>query len=242
MKLDSSTLPSNGLYTAAHFIDVLPITYLKLNEYEDEPANTEVQKLLRDIKYFIAPIPDWRNLLLFDLDALILTAKYISVTTKPEMKIYAKCPVHGDYEVDLDISKVKFSSLKSEDLKIKTINLHGNEFNFNLTTTIGAFYDLLVELNKWELKLSRSDLMLMAVISTENTRNQAYEAITGAVGDDIALIHYLTNGRILSDATVKYKCPTCGKEVVMGINNLITKIFRIIHLNSDLSQKITYYK
>lgn len=242
MKVDTSTLPSNGAFTGASYIDILPITYSKLSEYEDEPASNTIQKILRDIKYFIEPIECWRDLLLFDLDALIFTSKYISVTSKPSINLRFRCPDCGEFERDLSIGSLKFTSLRPEDLKLKSVELRGTEFNLNLKTTIGAFYELLLELNKWDLKLTKSDLVLMAVLSTANTRNQVYEAITKATGEDIEVIKYLTSGRLISSAEFNVNCSKCGKELVVRVDNLITDLFRCIHSNSDISHKINYYK
>lgn len=242
MKVDTSTLPSNGAYTGSAYIDIMPITYSKLSEYEDEPASNVIQSTLRDIKYFIEPIEGWRDLLLFDLNALIFTAKYISVTKKPIIKVDIECPDCGRFEQDMSVSDLKFTSLRPEDLNLKSVNLHGTEFNVNLKTTIGAYYDLLLELNKWNLKLSASDLILMAVISTPNTRNQAYDAIVKSTGEDIDLIRHLSKGRLISSANFNVTCPKCKKELVVRVDRLITDLFRCIHNNSDLSHKITYYK
>lgn len=240
MRIPTNTLPSGGQYKKSTYIELNPLKYKDIVIHDKSKAVTEVDIYINEIETCLSKIEDWRSLLLFDIDSLIFTLKYISVSNKPEVKMITSCDTCGRYEFQLKISNLSFTNI-SELLKIKSVNLNNTEFLINHNVTIGEFYELLQKLKRWNLDIPREELFLIAYLIRGENINQVYDTIMNSVKDDIVVIKELAN-KLVSESTVTVKCPTCGKESVVRLKNLITEIFPTLYLNTDISSKITYFK
>lgn len=239
MIISSKSLPSNGMYKASDSIEILPLTYNKVMKYESNNTGTLPYLLTNEIETLISTIKNWDSLLLYDYDSIAFSLRYISVTNKPIFDITVKDNTCPSFVAKFDVGSLKFRSLTEKDLKIKDIEIGGIRYPLNFGTTIRQFYEMLLEFRKWDIAVSKSDLIFLAMISSPLTLNSAYSSYMNATQQDIALIRLVKN-LLVGSAYAKFKCPHCGKEVVVGLDDLITDIFHLIDLNSDLSGKLSY--
>lgn len=234
MIISSESLPSNGNYTKSETIQIRPLTYKEIKEYERFEANNSVQKYIRDIDLLITRIPNWESLLLYDLDPLCFTIKYISVVDDKNIKLLPSCPDCGKFEVEFNIGDLDFIKLDNEILKYKGVTINGHLYTFTHLTTIADFRNLLYNLMKFKVDFDKEELYFMALLYDGSNLNQIYDDIQNAKRSDIALISYLS--RMLSSSTqpITFKCPHCGKEVVVKLDNLITDLFQCIIYNTKV--------
>ena len=222
-------------------MELFPLKYKDIVLHDKNLGTTDIDIYINEIETCISKISDWRSLLLFDLDSLLFTMKYISVSEKPLINLTSTCyECNNPFTFPLKISDLKFTDM-TELLKVKSINLNSTEFLINHTVTIGDFYELLLKLKTWKIDIPRCELFLIAYLIQGENINQVYDTVTSSTTSDIAVISEMES-RLLSTSEVTVKCPKCGKEVVIKLNNLITNIFQILYLNSDVSSKITYIK
>ena len=234
MILSSESLPSNGNYTASKTIELKPLTYREIKEYDRYEVHNSVQKYIRDIDLLITRIPNWESLLLYDLDPLIFTIKYISVVDNKNIKLNLDCNNCGKFETEFNIGELDFIKLDDEILKYKGVTLNGHLYSFSHLTTIREFRNLLSDLMKFKVDFDKEELYLMALLYDTTNLNQIYDDIQNASRTDIAIISYLS--KVLSSSTkpITFKCPHCGKEVVVKLDNLITDLFQCIIYNTQV--------
>lgn len=234
MIIPSEKLPSAGQYKERPYIELKPMTYTQMKEYDRYPCKTTIDKYLRDIDCLISKLPSWEGLLLFDLDSLIFSIKCISVSESTKLKIPLNCPKDGEFVAEFDLNELDFVTFDESKANIHSVKLSNETFIVNPLVTVGQFRDMLLEIGKYNIDIDRSELFALAMLSTDTSRSKVYNILNKATTTDIALIMYLSQVLTSSLKPLKFKCPNCKEEVVVGIPDLITNLFRYVNLNADM--------
>jgi len=234
MIIPSEKLPSSGQYKDRQYIELKPMTYTQMKEYDKYPCKTTIEKYLRDIDCLISKIPSWEGLLLFDLDSIIFSIKCISVSESTKLKIPLNCKRCGEFMTEFDLNELDFVTFDESKLEIHSVKLANEVFMVNPLVTVGQFKDMLIEIGKYNIDIDRSELFALAMLSTDTNRSKVYNILNKATTSDIAMILYLSTVLTCSTKPLTFKCPNCNEEVVVGVQDLITDLFRYVRINADM--------
>jgi hypothetical protein len=223
MIIPTSALPSKGYGTLLSSIEIKPLTYREMIEYSSNAPRDPYLRKIWDIEKLIKRISGWEQLNCFDVDSLIFSTKYISVSSIDKFSLY----LDNGKSYELPLSSVKFDNLDLDTTNIKFIKLGSIQLPFNICNVV-TYLNTITELsNNYNIKIAS----LSAILGYNKfTNTEVPLLISNATYDEILLLDSLYS-KIFE--TVK---PIEVEGAVVDINNSITDIFRFLKANKSLDK------
>ena len=241
--LPVKNLPSKGIKYDFEVLELSPLTYSMIKKYSAfETRDNLVKKYYRDITHLIKRLPKWESLLLCDLDALIFAIKYITIQEDKSVDLPITCSnCNVEFSSNFDINKIDFEQLNEDFTEFKNIKLGDKKYPINHYATVGEFFKVVNNVMHNSADLSRYELYLLTFLDYNNNLD-LYNVIQGATHEEITALNTLYEKDSCESKPVTLKCSSCGKEVVVRLNNLITDLFRCIYINTYVRSELLFDK
>ena len=249
MILNTNTLPSKGLTTAIREINLLPMNYQEILDYNAFRPEEELDKEIHEIEGILGNVPNYGMLSAYDLKMLIFTRKWISATFDPNIIV----PING-YKYTINVGDITFKDIDKTDLmQITSVTLNSGTYPF-VIPSIDQYLKTLRFLVGRNIKTDRNTAMLISSLDTMNDTDRIAWAIHHAESDEIVALRRLcktlcdpvndvtvrrldpmpTGNMIITDK-VKGKDGNIKEVSVVDINASITDMFRFLESNSKSS-------
>jgi len=226
MKVLSSTLPSKGLLSPISEIDIKPLTYSQIKNYQSRHYENKVEQLCWDIECLMSNIEGYQSLSIYDLKSIIFTIKYTSASFNESINVKVK-----GKPVTIKLKDINFKEISPELLSIAGIVLNGEMLSFSVPT-VGQVYELL-KVTSTDSRYDYNDIVLICALggSKDNFNHISNLILNATAPQDILMIDYLDDllNNVTDDITVE------GGAVV-NISDIITDIFQLIKLNRKLDR------
>jgi len=236
MIVSTGDLPSRGWgYTSKSF-EVLPLTYAQLRAYKSEPENTVTQKLVRDIRYLLSDIKDYKTFNLYDLKAIIFMRKYVTITKDKTITLQIPDEKGSEFPISFNIDSVNFNEISKDLINIDSVVLGGVKCKCLLPATIGNFESVLHIFLSRHVEVDLTTLYLAAILGFVESPNDTIARIDSAKYDEIALLNYIYDSLSGATTPVTFKNPATKAEVTVGFDDLIVDLFRCVLQNNRLDK------
>jgi hypothetical protein len=248
MLVQVSDFPSGGYNYSIGYIDIHPMTYKDIIEYNSYLSNTFIQKLYRDIKCLDKDLGEdtVNSLLYYDFDFIMFTKKAISLIDPAKISLSCSCANCGSqFNFTISSDDLKYSEFNDDLKKIRGIKLGSNEKEYSIQMpTMRVIRSALDVFMKYKEDVNQEILLLCCSISEfETSPNEVKSMIENSIKDDIINLKYISEVFSGLFKECNYTCPTCKKGGVTRINNLMTDMFRLLSNNIEITKsKIIFSK
>lgn len=235
MLIAVADLPSKGFRCNVAKININPITYKQISWYNDQLANTYIQKIYRDMELLRQDIgtESFDQLPFFDLDMLIFYKKFISVSEEKKlmMKVGHKC-IHcgAESNYNINVDDLSYSGLEDVVTKMQAVEIGGVKYPVRFPTMKDAS-KVADTLLKYREDISRKTFLQLCIFDFDSSPNKIKAMIDNAIKSDILLLEYVYNLFEGACKEVKCTCNQCRKEDVIKVNNLMTDFLRLLRTN-----------
>lgn len=237
MIISTRDLPSKGYKYSIETVELHPCTLKQVIEYDRSPANIFLQRLYRDIQLLEMDVKDLTKISYYDFDSLVFIKKSLSITSKVTMEISFSCPKCGylgsNYTInlnDLDYPKIRDAALMISKIKI------AGEFHSIRIPSVKQVKDCCELFLRYKQDIDPL-IFNSCVLFDFTSKPNFYKALVeNAVRDEITLIdlvHELCDG---SKKVFEICCTKCKEKSVVGVNTLITDLFRHIRVNQEIQK------
>lgn len=234
MIISVSDLPSRGYLYNIGSININPMTYKDINEYNKELSNTFIQKLYRDIKILEKDLGENINeVAYYDLDALIFIKKSYTISKSSRISVTYKCE-QCDKDVDgmINTEEIQYTEFDEIIKKLHGIKL-GDGIMYNIEfPKLGKVKKVCDIFMRFREDIDENIFLLCCCIKEfELSPNEVKRNIENAIKEDILSIEFVS--RVMSGfyKEVTQICPKCGGKTVIRIQSLMTDLFRLLRSN-----------
>jgi len=244
MRLSTTDLPSRGLFTGNILIDINPFTYKDIIEYNREPGETYIQKILRDMKWLEKDIGEanFDQLSFYDLDCLIFIKKSISIvdSSMSTMNLTYHCSHCGKESlIMVNYKELEYVDPDEEIVNISKISLNNIFYKFSMPN-MKKVKSILSNFSAYREDINSKILLPILCMDFENNPNGIKNAVEKATLSDIVLLEDLNTKIDGSLKRLEISCSHCGLEDSVRITELMTDFFRLLKLNQRIDKsKIT---
>lgn len=235
MIISVTDLPSKGYSYNIGSVNINPMTYKEICDYNKELSNTFIQKLYRDIRLLEKDVGEnvINEIAYYDLDALMFIKKSYTISKSSKLNISYTCSKCKE-EVDgmINTEEIRYTEFDDIVKKISGIKL-GDHFKYNIEFPklgkVKKVCDIFMRFNE---NIDESVFLLCCCIKEfDLSPNEVKRNIENAVKEDILSIEFITKVMSGFYKEVTQVCPKCGGETVIRIQNLMTDLFRLLRLN-----------
>lgn len=238
MILTINDLPSGGKFGHVAPLNLRPLTFIEMLEYNNDVAGTSIKSYLKDIKWLEKMDKGILNHSLYDLDYIIFMMKVHTISDDKEFSTDVKCSCGNKIRVDFDLSSFKFKDVNAEEIEVQNVLLGG----FKYKVKVPRISDFLNVVNKYNLYNKVSQIDVVKIISMfpefKAMPNDVENAVLNANRDEISILYTIEDRYLSSVKPISVECPHCDKVegMTIGIGSLIVDMFRDVLLNNPVTE------
>lgn len=238
MILSVEDIPSKGKFGHVPPLNLRPLTFIEMLEYNNDVAGNSIKSYLKDINWLIRMDKGILNQSLYDLDYIIFMMKVHTISDNKEFSTDVKCTCGFKNRVDFDLSNFVFKDIEKGAQELQNVLLGG----FKYKIRVPKVSDFLEVINKYNLYQKVSDVDVVKIISMfaefKTMPNDIERAVLNASRDEISILYSVENRYLDSVESIKVKCSNCDKHggMTVGVGSLIVDMFRDVLLNNPVDE------
>lgn len=239
----STSFPSKGV-NSIDKVDIKPMTFSELIDYDNENCNSYMEKLNRDIKFLQKDISNFDELSFYDFEFINFVKKAFTISPSPKINLEYVCShCKSKSNIQVTTTDIIFPEINKEFSKIRSVKLNGIEYKIKIPR-MGDVKKCLTKILKFKENYTEKLFFLYLLFEDFYVKpNNTINAINNATNDEVTILNTLYEQLSGTSKEIRVNCSTCGERgEVIRVNSLMTDMFRLVIINNKFNEdKIVLY-